>query len=73
MQVTCHICERSINVPEEKLPENQVVHLTCPGCRGKIRIDQHIKAEPRNPEKSPEPEPKEDVSPELEAESPGLV
>jgi len=54
MQVTCNACDKSINVPDEKVPKDQAFTLTCPSCKNKIRVDQHLK--PSEPEPPPEPE-----------------
>jgi hypothetical protein len=39
MDITCSSCGTVLHVPDEKLPANQVVSITCPKCKGKIRID----------------------------------
>lgn len=39
MDVTCNSCGATLNVPDEKLPPNQVVSITCLKCKAKIRID----------------------------------
>ena len=43
MQVTCNACQRSMNIPDEKLPKDQASSITCPGCKNKIKVDQHLK------------------------------
>lgn len=54
MQVTCDACQRSMNIPDEKLPKDQAFSVTCPGCKNKIKVDQHLK--PQSPSKPPEQE-----------------
>jgi hypothetical protein len=54
MQVACDACQRSMNIPDEKLPKDQAFSITCPGCKNKIKVDQHLKA-PESPTPS-EPE-----------------
>ena len=50
MQVACDACQRSMNIPDEKLPKDQAFSITCPGCKNKIKVDQHLKApEPPTP------------------------
>ena len=49
MQVTCNACQRSMNIPEEKLPKDQTFSITCPGCKNKIKIDQHLKTKDTPP------------------------
>lgn len=43
MQVACNACQRSMNIPDEKLPKDQAFSITCPGCKNKIKVDQHLK------------------------------
>jgi DNA-directed RNA polymerase subunit RPC12/RpoP len=40
MDVTCKSCGATLKIPDEKLPTDQVVSITCPRCKGKIRIDR---------------------------------
>ncbi|QPJ65112.1 MAG: hypothetical protein G3M78_06800 [Candidatus Nitrohelix vancouverensis] len=44
MQITCNECQKNINIPDEKLPKGQAFNITCPGCKAKVRVDQHLKA-----------------------------
>ena len=39
MRVTCKSCGTTLDIPDEKLPPNQAVSVTCPKCKGKIRIE----------------------------------
>ncbi len=39
MDVTCKACGATLNIPDEKLPSQHAVSITCPRCKGKIRID----------------------------------
>jgi len=39
MDVTCDSCGAAFKIPDEKLPPNQVVSITCPKCKGKIKVD----------------------------------
>lgn len=45
MQVLCNACQRSMNIPDEKLPKDQAFSITCPGCKNKIKVDQHLKTQ----------------------------
>ena len=63
MQIKCTECEHGINIPDEKVPQGRVFSIACPGCRAKIRIDQHISAEPVE-----EPKPFIEEEPEVENE-----
>ncbi len=42
MQITCSSCSRAINIPDDKVPQGQAFNLTCPGCKTKMRVDQHL-------------------------------
>ncbi|MBT5867864.1 MAG: hypothetical protein HOH38_03390 [Nitrospinaceae bacterium] len=55
MQVTCNACQRSMNIPDEKLPKDQAFSITCPGCKNKIKVDQHL----QNQQTPSEPDQKE--------------
>ena len=39
MEITCEHCEVTLNIPDEKIPEGQVVRISCPKCKSKISID----------------------------------
>jgi len=39
MDITCDSCGAAFKIPDEKLPHNQVVSITCPKCKGKIKVD----------------------------------
>ncbi|NIQ02524.1 MAG: hypothetical protein GWM98_20890 [Nitrospinaceae bacterium] len=53
MLITCSSCSKSINLPDEKVPQGQAFNLTCPGCKTKMRVDQHLKPpEPANSDSS---------------------
>ncbi len=43
MQVTCGECQRSLNIPDEKVPEGRAFNVTCPGCKNKIKVEDHLK------------------------------
>jgi len=42
MEVTCNHCQAKLNVPEDKIPKNQMVRLNCPRCKNKITIDTTV-------------------------------
>lgn len=39
MEVTCSHCNKTLKIPDEKLPRDQLVKITCPACKNKITID----------------------------------
>ncbi|MFQ5673883.1 MAG: hypothetical protein ACE5G9_12385 [Nitrospinales bacterium] len=43
MQIKCSSCNRAINIPDEKLPKNKAFSIACPGCKEKIKVDQHLR------------------------------
>lgn len=45
MEISCPGCQKRFLVPDEKLPANTKVVLTCPDCKGKIPIDTREKSE----------------------------
>ena len=50
MQINCSACSKEISIPDDKVPAGQAFNLTCPQCKDKIRVDQHLKKE--EPEES---------------------
>lgn len=48
MQIKCTGCNKSLSIPDEKLPKGQAVFLNCPSCKTKIKVDQHL--QPPTPE-----------------------
>jgi hypothetical protein len=55
MQIECTACEQGINIPEDKIPKDRAFSMTCPGCRAKVRVDQHLS----RPQESSAPAPEE--------------
>jgi hypothetical protein len=39
MEVTCSHCNKTLKIPDGKLPRDQIVKIACPSCRNKITID----------------------------------
>jgi len=42
MEVTCAQCNTKLNVPDEKIPKDQMIRINCPKCKNKITIDSHL-------------------------------
>ena len=38
MEVICSSCNTKLNVPDEKIPKDQIVKINCPKCKNKISI-----------------------------------
>ncbi len=49
MQVECSSCNKEINIPDNKIPQGQAFNLTCPSCKTKMRVDQHLKPPASDP------------------------
>ncbi len=45
MLIHCSACSKEINIPDDKVPAGQAFNLTCPHCKEKNRVDQHLKKE----------------------------
>jgi len=41
MRVQCRHCEKGFTIPDEKVPENDVLRFKCPVCGGKNEVDTH--------------------------------
>ncbi|MFW5958126.1 MAG: zinc-ribbon domain-containing protein [Desulfosalsimonas sp.] len=39
MEITCKSCGKTLNIPEEKIPQGKSFSVRCPGCREKIFVD----------------------------------
>jgi hypothetical protein len=52
MQVECSSCNKEINIPDNKVPQGQAFNLTCPSCKTKMRVDQHLKPPTTDPAES---------------------
>lgn len=54
MEVTCEQCKTKLNIPDEKIPKDQMVRVNCPKCKSKITLDTRRlalkKAAPDEPE-----------------------
>ena len=61
MQVTCNACHRSMNIPDKKLPKDQAFSITCPECKTKFKVDQHLKPKEREPVLPPQKEKKDKI------------
>ncbi|MFC1838285.1 zinc-ribbon domain-containing protein [Thermodesulfobacteriota bacterium] len=39
MEIICPSCNTKLNVPDEKIPKDQMVRINCPKCKNKISIE----------------------------------
>ena len=39
MEIKCDSCNTKLNIPDEKIPPNQQITITCPKCKKKIALD----------------------------------
>jgi len=56
MEIVCSQCQAKFRIPDEKIPENQTVVLTCPKCRNRIPIERHRRQQPAMETMSVQPE-----------------
>lgn len=70
MEIVCEKCNAKLNVPDEKIPQDQVVHISCPKCKNKLTLDTRSRS--TEPEKETPPV-EEDKGPDQPKESPGPV
>ena len=59
MLIKCTACEQGIKSPEEKIPKDRVFSIACPGCRAKVRVDQHLSSPASGAPEPPEEENRE--------------
>lgn len=39
MEVTCTSCNKTISIPDEKIPKGHSFSFNCPSCKNKIKVD----------------------------------
>jgi hypothetical protein len=61
MQVTCNACHHSMNIPDEKLRKDHTFSITCPECKTKFKVDQHLKQKESAPVPPPPKEKEQTV------------
>ncbi len=40
MKITCNSCGKTLNIPDEKIPPNKKVSISCPACKNKITVEK---------------------------------
>ena len=54
MEIACKHCQAKFKVPDEKLPQGQILSIACPKCKSKIAIDTRSKTSETPPKPSAE-------------------
>ena len=54
MEVTCEQCKARFNIPDDKVPKDRVLKLTCPKCKGKISLGTEVLEQPPKADESGE-------------------
>jgi len=39
MEITCSQCNTKLNVPDDKIPKDQIARISCPKCKNRITLD----------------------------------
>lgn len=47
MKVECENCDKSFELPDDRLPTGKKVSFPCPACKSKITLDLRVKDEPQ--------------------------
>ncbi len=55
MDVTCSHCNKTLRIPDEKVPQGQLVRIACPACSNKITIDTRYRDEGTAEQAKPRP------------------
>lgn len=40
MKINCNSCEKTFSIPDEKIPPNKKVGISCPACKNKLIIER---------------------------------
>ena len=54
MEVTCEKCKTRFNIPDDKVPKDKVIKLSCPKCKGKISVRGEVPEQPAKADESGE-------------------
>ena len=54
MEVTCSHCNKTLKIPDDKLPKNQLVKIACPSCKNKLTIDTRTSSDEEPAPAAPE-------------------
>ena len=45
MEINCKSCKKNLSIPDEKIPPNKKVSISCPACKNKITIERQTDSE----------------------------
>ncbi len=45
MKINCNSCEKTLSIPDEKIPPNKKVSISCPACKNKLTIERQAVTE----------------------------
>ncbi len=54
MEVTCGQCKSRFNIPDDKVPKDKILKLSCPKCKGKILLGSEAPEQPARADESGE-------------------
>lgn len=54
MNIACHSCNNSYNLPDDRLPMGKMVSFPCPACKSKVTLDLREPDETEIPEVGPD-------------------
>ncbi len=54
MEVTCGQCKSRFTIPDDKVPKDKIIKLSCPKCKGKISLGGEVPGQPAKADESGE-------------------
>ncbi len=66
MKVDCESCGKTLNIPDEKIPPNKKVTISCPACKAKVTVGK-----PAPEKKAPSPSEAEEQEEAMQVIDPG--
>lgn len=73
MKVNCDSCGKKLNIPDEKIPSNKTVTISCPTCKNKITIEKQPSTNKTDPPSDTAAEAKSESSTEDQKESSEII
>ena len=53
MKITCNECQKSYQLPDDRLPHGKCVSFPCPSCKNRIELDLRVEAQPKQVQTAP--------------------